>query len=158
MTLNGPWAIEDTLAGKAFKDRDNLGVVPVPAGGKGQGSPQGGQNLTVYAGSKNLTASYAFARYMSSPEVQITTTEKLSLLPTRASVYQDPKVAANIQVKFFRKAVDKAVERPWIPEGNSLFQAILVEFPGVVTGKTSPADAAESVGEAYRELLKGDWK
>lgn len=158
MTINGPWAIEDTLSGKAFKDRDNLGVVPVPAGSKGQGSPQGGHNLTVYAGSDNLDASYAFAKYMSSAEVQAKTTEALSLLPTRASVYEKPEVAANPNVKFFKAAVDKAVERPWIPEGNSLFQAILVEFPSVLTGKTSPEDAAEAVGEAYRKLLKGDWK
>ncbi|MFH8367402.1 extracellular solute-binding protein [Streptomyces sp. NPDC018031] len=158
MTINGPWAIEDTLSGKAFKDRDNLGVVPVPAGSSGQGSPQGGHNLTVYAGSGNLDASYAFAKYMSSAKVQAKTTEKLSLLPTRASVYENKAVASNANVKFFKNAVDKAVERPWIPEGNSLFQGILVEFPGVLTGKTSPEDAAESVGEAYRKLLKGDWK
>ncbi|WP_431773363.1 extracellular solute-binding protein [Streptomyces cucumeris] len=158
MTINGPWAIEDTLAGKAFKDKSNLGVVPVPAGGDGQGAPQGGQNLTVYAGSKNLDASYAFAAYMSSAKVQAKTTEKLSLLPTRTSVYQDPKVAANANVKFFKGAVDKAVERPWIPEGNSLFQAILVQFPNVLTGKTSPEKAAGAVGDAYRKLLKGDWK
>ncbi|MFF8811942.1 extracellular solute-binding protein [Streptomyces pactum] len=158
MTINGPWAIEDTLGGKAFKDRSNLGVVPIPAGSGGQGSPQGGHNLAVYAGSDNLDASYAFARYMSSAEVQAKTTEALSLLPTRASVYNKPEVASNANVKFFRDAVDKAVERPWIPEGNSLFQAILVEFPGVLTGKTSPEDAAEAVGKAYRKLLKDDWK
>ncbi|ADI10851.1 putative ABC transporter maltose-binding protein [Streptomyces bingchenggensis BCW-1] len=159
MTINGPWAIEDTLAGKAFKDdKSNLGVVPVPAGSKAQGAPQGGQNLTVYAGSKNLDASYAFVKYMSSAEVQTKTTEKLSLLPTRTSVYANKTVAANANVKFFKAAVDKAVERPWIPEGNSLFQAILVEYPNVVTGRTSPEKAAKSVAAAYRKLLKGDWK
>ncbi|MET8010799.1 extracellular solute-binding protein [Streptomyces sp. NPDC005271] len=158
MTINGPWAIEDTLAGKAFKDKSNLGVVPVPAGSTAQGAPQGGQNLTVYAGSKNLDASYAFAKYMSSAEVQAKTTEKLSLLPTRTSVYENKTVAANANVKFFKDAVGKAVERPWIPEGNSLFQAILVQFPNVLTGKTSPESAAKSVGDAYRKLLKGDWK
>ncbi|WP_421107814.1 extracellular solute-binding protein [Streptomyces sp. NEAU-S77] len=158
MTVNGPWAIEDTLAGKAFKDPSNLGVVPVPAGSGGQGAPQGGHNLTVYAGSKNLDASYAFARYMSSAEVQAKTTEKLSLLPTRTSVYRNETVAANPNVKFFKAAVDKAVERPWIPEGNSLFQAILVQYPKVLTGKASPKEAAGAVGDEYRKLLKGDWK
>jgi arabinogalactan oligomer/maltooligosaccharide transport system substrate-binding protein len=158
MTLNGPWAIEDTLAGKAFTDKSNLGVVPVPAGSVGRGAPQGGHNLTVYAGSGNLDASYAFARYMSSAEVQAKTTEKLSLLPTRTSVYRNRAVAANPNVKFFKAAVDRAVERPWIPEGNSLFQAILVQLPNVLTGRTSPKAAAASVGDTYRTLLKGDWK
>ncbi|MFI0819086.1 extracellular solute-binding protein [Streptomyces sp. NPDC021098] len=158
MTLNGPWAIEDTLAGKAFKDPSNLGVVPVPAGSGGQGAPQGGHNLTVYAGSENLDASYTFAQYMSSAEVQAKTTEKLSLLPTRTSVYRNKTVAANPNVKFFKAAVDKAVERPWIPEGNSLFQAILVQLPNVLAGRTPPKEAATAVGDAYRKLLKGDWK
>lgn len=57
MMVNGPWAIEDVKAGARFKDAANLGVAPVPAGSAAQGSPQGGWNLSVYAGSKNLDAS-----------------------------------------------------------------------------------------------------
>ena len=81
MAVDGPWDIEGARAGKAFKDKKNLGVAPVPGGSTAQGSPQGGWNLSVYAGSKNLQASYAFVKYMSSAEVQQQTTEELSLLP-----------------------------------------------------------------------------
>ncbi|MCS0638912.1 extracellular solute-binding protein [Streptomyces sp. LP05-1] len=154
MMLNGPWAIEDTRAGAEFKDPKNLGIAPVPAGGAAQGSPQGGWNLSVYAGSGNLDASYAFAKYMSSAAVQKKTTEKLSLLPTRLSVYAEPSVSGNEMVKFFKPAVDKAVERPWIPEGNSLFEPVKLQMANVLTGKTSPEDAAKDTGEAYRKLLK----
>lgn len=157
MQINGPWAIEDSLAGKEFKDKDNLGVAAVPAGGKAQGSPQGGWNLSVYAGSKNLDASYEFVKYMSSAEVQERTTKELSLLPTRESVYETESVKNNEMVEFFKPAVDAAVQRPWIAEGNSLFEPIKVSQQEVLSGKTSPSAAAKKVGDAYRKLLEG-WK
>ncbi|MFC7303721.1 extracellular solute-binding protein [Streptomyces monticola] len=158
MALDGPWSIEGALQGREFKgDKDNLGVAPVPAGSVAQGAPQGGWNLGVYAGSKNLEASYEFVKYMSSAKVQQQTTEKLSLLPTRTSVYEQPSVSGNQMVQFFKPAIAKAVERPWIPEANSLFEPIRLHMGKVLSGKSSPQDAAKGVGDAYRKLLK-DYK
>ncbi|GAA2442976.1 extracellular solute-binding protein [Streptomyces macrosporus] len=157
MMLNGPWAIGDTLAGEQFKGKeDNLGVAAVPAGSAGQGAPQGGHNLSVYAGSDNLDASYEFVKYMTSAEVQKRTTEELSLLPTRTSVYEEQTVKDNQMVQFFKPAVDKAVERPWIAQGNSLFEPLRVQLADVVSGKTEPKDAAKKAGEEYAKLLKDE--
>ncbi|BCK71678.1 sugar ABC transporter substrate-binding protein [Streptomyces libani subsp. rufus] len=157
MAVDGPWDIEGARAGKAFKDKKNLGVAPVPGGSTAQGSPQGGWNLSVYAGSKNLQASYAFVKYMSSAKVQQQTNEKLSLLPTRKSVYEVPAVKSNEMVQFFKPAVDGAVQRPWIAEGNSLFEPVKVQMNKVLTGAASPQQAAKATGDAYRKLLK-DYK
>lgn len=157
MAVDGPWDIEGARAGKAFKDKKNLGVAPVPGGSTAQGSPQGGWNLSVYAGSKNLQASYAFVKYMSSAKVQQETNEKLSLLPTRKSVYEVPAVKSNEMVQFFKPAVDGAVQRPWIAEGNSLFEPVKVQMNKVLTGAASPEQAAKATGDAYRKLLK-DYK
>ncbi|KAF4407310.1 MULTISPECIES: extracellular solute-binding protein [Streptomyces] len=157
MALDGPWSIEGVLAGKEFKDKDNLGVAPVPGGSETAGAPQGGWNLSVYAGSSNLDASYEFVKYMSSADVQQQTAEKLSLLPTRSSVYEVESVKNNEMVQFFKPAVDKAVERPWIAEGNSLFEPIKVQLNKVLTGDSSPKQAAEATGKEYAKLLK-DYK
>ncbi|GHE62455.1 sugar ABC transporter substrate-binding protein [Streptomyces longispororuber] len=158
MALDGPWSIEGALAGKQFKnDKANLGVAPVPGGSARQASPQGGWNLAAYAGSKNLDASYAFIKYMSSAKVQQQTTEKLSLLPTRTSVYEVKSVKDNQMVQFFKPAVDKSVQRPWIPEGNSLFEPVRLQMQKVLSGKTSPEGGAKGIGDAYRKLLK-DYK
>lgn len=158
MALDGPWSIQGALQGKEFKaDKGNLGVAPVPAGSVAQGSPQGGWNLAAYAGSKNLDASYEFIKYMSSAKVQQRTTEKLSLLPTRASVYEVKSVKDNQMVQFFKPAVAKSVERPWIPESNALFEPIRLQLEKVLSGKASPAEGAKAVGDAYRKLLK-DYK
>ncbi|MFE0704836.1 extracellular solute-binding protein [Streptomyces sp. NPDC058872] len=157
MMINGPWAVADTYAGKEFADKANLGIAPVPAGSQGQGAPQGGHNLAVYAGSKNLDASYAFAEYMSSAETQATIAKELSLLPTRQSVYIKSDVATNEMIGFFKPVVDKAVQRPWIPEGGSLFEPVKVEYTKVLTGQTTPEAGAKAIGDSYRKLLK-DWK
>ncbi|MEU7032529.1 MULTISPECIES: extracellular solute-binding protein [unclassified Streptomyces] len=157
MMINGPWAVADTYAGKEFADKANLGIAPVPAGSAGQGAPQGGHNLAVYAGSKNLDASYAFTEYMTSVETQTQIAKELSLLPTRESVYVKPDVASNEMIGFFKPVVDKAVERPWIPETGSLFAPLVTEYTKVLTGQTTPDKGAKATGDSYRKLLK-DWK
>ncbi|MEU6483826.1 extracellular solute-binding protein [Streptomyces sp. NPDC046887] len=157
MMINGPWAVTDTYAGAEFADKANLGIAPVPAGSAAQGAPQGGHNLAVYAGSKNLAASYAFTEYMTSAESQAKVATELSLLPTRQSVYIKPDVAKNQIIGFFKPVVEKSVERPWIPEGGSLFAPLVTEYTKVLTGQTSPEQGAKATGEEYRKLLKG-WK
>ncbi|PRH81048.1 sugar ABC transporter substrate-binding protein [Streptomyces solincola] len=157
MMINGPWAVADTHAGAEFADKANLGIAPVPAGSAGQGAPQGGHNLAVYAGSGNLPASYAFAEYMTSAESQAKVATELSLLPTRESVYIKPDVAKNEMIGFFKPVVEKSVERPWIPEGGSLFTPLKTEYTKVLTGQTSPQQGAKATGAEYRKLLKG-WK
>ncbi|MEV8002206.1 extracellular solute-binding protein [Streptomyces parvus] len=157
MMINGPWAVADTLTGSEFTDKDNLGVVPVPAGSAAQGAPQGGHNLAVYAGSKNLDASYAFVEYMTSVDSQATAAGELNLLPTRTSAYAKKEAVNSEIVGFFKPVVETAVERPWIPEGGSLFEPLRVEYTKVLTGQTTPEKAAKATGDAYRKLLK-DWK
>ncbi|MFE7427208.1 MULTISPECIES: extracellular solute-binding protein [unclassified Streptomyces] len=157
MIINGPWAVADTYAGKEFKDKANLGVAPVPAGSVAQGAPQGGHNLAVYAGSKNLDASYAFVEYMTSAETQAKVTKELSLLPTRTSAYGMKDVVDNEIVGFFKPVVETAVERPWIPETGSLFAPLVTEYTKVLTGQTTPEKGVKTTGDSYRKLLKG-WK
>ncbi|MEU6015538.1 extracellular solute-binding protein [Streptomyces sp. NPDC047515] len=157
MIINGPWAVADTYAGKEFKDKANLGIAPVPAGSAAQGAPQGGHNLAVYAGSKNLDASYAFVDYMTSADTQAQVTKELSLLPTRTSAYAKQDVVDNEIVGFFKPVVETAVERPWIPETGSLFAPLVTEYTKVLTGQTTPEKAVKTTGDSYRKLLKG-WK
>ncbi|RLL66503.1 extracellular solute-binding protein [Streptomyces sp. Z26] len=157
MIVDGPWDLAGALEGEQFEDAANLGVAPVPGGSAGQAAPQGGWNLSVYAGSGNLDASYEFAKYMASAEVQERTTKELSLLPTRASVYEKPSVKGDEMVQFFKPAVDKAHQRPWIPETNSLFEPVRVQMNAVLFGDAKPEEAAGKMGDAFRKLLK-DYK
>ncbi|RKN52301.1 extracellular solute-binding protein, partial [Streptomyces klenkii] len=153
MMVNGPWALADATEALG----EDLGVAPVPAGAADQGAPLGGWNYAVYAGTPEADASFEFVRWMSSPDVQRRVTEELSLLPTRASVYQEPSVAGDPMVEFFRPAVDTARERPWIPQAQSLFEPLREAVEAMLTGSASPEEAAADTGDAYRELLE-DWE
>ncbi|WP_130796233.1 extracellular solute-binding protein [Streptomyces otsuchiensis] len=152
MMINGPWAIND--AAEAI-GAENLGVAPVPAGSVTQGSPQGGWNYGVYAGlpEDEMEAAQEFVAYMSSADVQQRITEELSLLPTRASVYEVESVATNEMVEFFAPAVEVAKERAWIPEGNSLFDPLKEEVEGMLLGQSTPEETASKTADRYRDLL-----
>lgn len=157
MMINGPWALATVnTGGGAFADKSNLGIAVVLAGSAGQGAPQGGHSYAVYAGSKNISASELFVQYMSSAEVQAKLTKALGVLPTRKSVWAQPDIASIDSVKFFKDAIDKAHQRPWIPEGGTLFAPLVTEYTAMLAGKESPETAAKNTGDAYRKNL--GWK
>ncbi|WP_067818382.1 extracellular solute-binding protein [Actinomadura kijaniata] len=155
MIYNGPWSTTDALKGSAFKNKENLGVAPVPAGSVKAASPTGGHDYTVYAGSKNLAASYAFVRFMSSTDSQSKVAARLGLLPTRTSAYARPEVQGNELVKTWKPIVDTGAPRAWIPEGGQLFEPLVQAYQGMATGKLDAAGVGRTVDGKYREILKG---
>ncbi|WP_394828262.1 extracellular solute-binding protein [Pendulispora albinea] len=157
MVLNGPWSVADDFTGKAFADKANLGIAPVPAGSSGKpGAPLGGHNYVVYAGSKNLPASYQFVQFMNSAENQAYLAKELGLLPTRASAYQLPDASANPVVPKFKAVIDKAVPRPAIAQGGQLLVPLDQNYARAIGGDKSPQAALDSVASDYRQFLK-DW-
>ncbi|RCG33388.1 extracellular solute-binding protein [Sphaerisporangium album] len=156
MIFNGPWSNTDNLGGKVFKDNpDNFGIAPVPAGSVKAGAPTGGHDYTVYAGSKNLDASYLFVRFMDSAESQAKIAGKLGLLPTRKSAYDMPEAQGNAMIGRWKEPMTAAVERPWIPEAGQLFQPLVEGYQKLATGGTTSDAMAQDVAKAYQGLLKG---
>ncbi|GAA0403941.1 extracellular solute-binding protein [Microbispora corallina] len=156
MIFNGPWSNSDNLGGKVFKDNpDNFGVAPVPAGSVKSGAPVGGHDYTVYAGSKNLAASYLFVAFMDSAENQAKIAGKLGLLPTRQPAYSSPEATANPKIAQWQKPMESAVERPWIPEAASLFQPLVDGYQKLAAGQTATEPMLKDVATAYQGILKG---
>ncbi|MEU9886118.1 extracellular solute-binding protein [Sphaerisporangium sp. NPDC051011] len=156
MIFNGPWSNTDNLGGKVFKDNpDNFGIAPVPSGSVKAGAPTGGHDYTVYAGSKNLDASYLFVQFMDSAESQAKIAGKLGLLPTRKSAYDMPEAQGNAMIGRWKEPMGAAVERPWIPEAGQLFQPLVEGYQKLATGGTTSDAMAQDVAKAYQGLLKG---
>jgi arabinogalactan oligomer/maltooligosaccharide transport system substrate-binding protein len=157
MIFNGPWSNSDNLGGKVFKDNpDNFGVAPVPAGSVKSGAPVGGHDYTVYAGSKNLDASYLFVQFMDSAESQGKIAGKLGLLPTRTPAYTAAEATANPKIAQWQKPMESAVERPWIPEAASLFQPLVEGYQKLANGDAATEPMLKDVATAYQGILK-DW-
>ncbi len=158
MVINGPWSVADDLSGKAFKNAGNLGIAPVPAGGSGKaGAPTGGHNYVIYAGSKNIDASYLFVKFMNSAENQAFLASKLSLLPTRKTAYKDASVQASAVVKEFGVVLETAKPRPAIPEGGDLFKSLDENYVKVLNGSSTTQKGLDDVASAYEQLL-ADWR
>ncbi|MFC4530616.1 extracellular solute-binding protein [Sphaerisporangium dianthi] len=156
MIFNGPWSNTDNLGGKVFKDKpDNFGIAPVPSGSAKAGAPTGGHDYAVYAGSKNLDASYLFVQFMDSAESQAKVAGKLGLLPARQSAYSMPDAQANDMIAKWKDPMAAAVERPWIPEGGQLFQPLLEGYQKIAAGQKGTEAALQDVAKAYQGILKG---
>ncbi|WP_285774471.1 extracellular solute-binding protein [Microtetraspora sp. NBRC 13810] len=155
MIFNGPWALSELYQGAEFTDKENLGIAPVPRGSARAGAPTGGHNLAVYAGSKNLDASYEFVRFMTSTESLAEMSAGLGLLPPRLSAFDRPEVRARADVGVFKPIMETAVPRPWIPEGGQLFQPLLEGYQALLSGKETPEAMVAAVDRKYRDIFKG---
>lgn len=155
MIINGPWSVADVETGKAFKNTpDNLGITTTPAGPDGkQGSPVGGHNYVVSAGTQNEAASIAFVQYMNSPESQAFVAEELGLLPTQSAAYDLPAVSGDPIVSAWKPIVESATPRAWIPEGGQLFTAMDEQWINMYTGKATAQEGADAIAQAWTEFL-----
>ncbi|NKI44196.1 extracellular solute-binding protein [Streptomyces physcomitrii] len=154
-TLQGPWEITNFYKGKAFKDKGNLGIAPVPAGSTGKaGAPTGGHNLSVYAGSDSAhqKAALKFVGFMASAKSQETIALKNSTLPTREDAYT-AKVKADPGIAGFQKVLGTALPRPELPEYSSLWTPLDTELPKIAGGRVSLDKGLKNADLAMAGLL-----
>ncbi|PLW74597.1 extracellular solute-binding protein [Streptomyces sp. SCUT-3] len=157
MIVNGPWATADIFSGKSFKNKENLGIAPVPAGSTGEaGAPVGGHNLVAYAGSGNLDASYLFIKHMTSAKAQEQVSAEIGVLPTREDAYTD-KVLSDPVRKAFYDALGKAHPRPAIAEGGDLFTDFLPHYVKILQGTETPEEGLTATADAWKKQLLKDY-
>lgn len=155
MMLNGPWSVSDILTGSAYSDPDNLGVATVPGGPEGRGGPVGGHNLTVYAGSPDLAASYLFVKFMNSPESQALVAKENSTLPTRESVYDMPGVKDNQVVSLFQEPMESAKPRPSAPGAGDLYDMFTPFYEQIMGGQTPVSGGLEQAQRKAKGAVPG---
>jgi len=155
MVLNGPWATRDYFSGSAFTDRANLGVAPIPAGPSGKGGPVGGHNLTIYAGSQNLDASYLFVDFMTSAENQAKVAAKNNTMPTRASVYELPEIKANPVIAAFQQPQAEARPRPKAPGSGDLYDMLTPYYQQIMGGQVAAQDGLQQAQQKSDGYVPG---
>lgn len=154
MIFNGPWALSDILTGEQFKDPNNLGITPIPAGPNGDmGSPVGGHSLAIYAGSKSKDAAYKLIEFLSTKESQAKLASVNGTLPTRKSAYDLPEVKANRMIADFKAVMEHAKNRPVIPEGGQIFSFFDPEVQAIYKGEKTPEQALNAVAAGWKGLL-----
>jgi arabinogalactan oligomer/maltooligosaccharide transport system substrate-binding protein len=153
MIENGPWATADVLAGKAFQNKANLGVAPLPRGPGGQGSPVGGHSYVISRKAKDVAAAYNFIQFLSKASNQATLAAKNNLLPTRKSAYQVPAVKNNVIISAFLNQMLVARARPVLPEGGAIYTDFGPNVQKVLLGQSTPAQGMQAVAQAWKTKL-----
>ncbi|HEU5332686.1 MAG TPA: extracellular solute-binding protein [Actinocrinis sp.] len=153
MVLNGPWSTADDLTGTSFTDKTNLGIAPVPAGSAKAGTPTGGQDLVVYAGSANLQADYLFVQYLNSPTAQAFVAGKNNVLPTHQAAYSDSQVSGNAVLGAFASVIKDDAPRPAIAQGSDLFTPFDTGYQSILAGKASASAGLDSIAQGFLKVL-----
>ncbi len=155
MIINGPWSTADDLSGSAFTDKANLGVAPVPSGPGGQGGPTGGHNLVVYAGSKNLNASYLFIAFMNSASSQAFIASKNNTLPTRTSAYSMPEVTGNPLLAEFQAPLKVSQPRWPVAGASDVFAVVTPDYQKILSGQESVSAGLANMQKQAVQTLTG---
>ena len=117
----------------------------------------GGWQVAVSKYSKNVDVAVKFAKWLASTEQQKERAIRLSLIPTKASLYSDPEVAA--AQPFMRKLLPvftSAVARPstaTAPKYNEVSNIFFTEVEDVLTGKQNGTDAVANIELDLQDLL-----
>ncbi|OEV02454.1 extracellular solute-binding protein [Streptomyces oceani] len=154
MMINGPWSTADTFSGSAFRERENLGIAPIPAGSTGSaGAPAGGHSLVVSEDAQDPEAAQHFVRFMTETGQQERVAKKLGLLPTRKSAYSEQVLADPVR-SAFHLALTKAKPRRPLPRSAAMFTAFEPSWEAILRGETSPrAGLRDTAREWRRERL-----
>lgn len=152
MIINGPWEVNNIRNAPTFGGIENLGIAAVPAGSVKAGAPVGGHNYVIWSGmpQEKVSAAIAFIKFMNSAESQAFLADKLGLLPTRKSAYENPLVANNPIISAFKPVVDAAAARPWIPEGGQFFGPLDTMATQTLIEGVDPKTALDEVAEKYK--------
>jgi arabinogalactan oligomer / maltooligosaccharide transport system substrate-binding protein len=154
MLINGPWATSDVLTGTEFADNpENLGVAAIPAGPEGQGSPVGGHEYTIYAGSPYPEEALELVRCLNSTEHQVRLATDLNLVPTLLAAYEDPALTENTVLQGFLSQMQVATNRPVIPAGGQIYTEFGPRWTAVMLGEEDPQEAMDTVAAAWQILL-----
>ncbi|WP_236240475.1 extracellular solute-binding protein [Streptomyces sp. CC228A] len=152
MVVNGPWSTADDLTGKAFKNKDNLGVAAVPAGSSGQaGTPTGGHNLVVYNGADapRKDAAQKFVAFMTSAESQEFASLQTGVLPTRDDAYTVKVVADPIRAAFKNVLAD-STPRPAVAGVSDMFAEWTKQYVEILKGNASVEQGLDTTAEKWK--------
>ncbi|MCL7428924.1 extracellular solute-binding protein [Streptomyces sp. YS415] len=152
--IQGPWENANVFKGSAFKDRNNLGIAALPAGGAGQGAPLGGHNLVAYAGSDaaHQEASQKFIAFMTSADAQQKVALANGTLPTRDDAYS-AEVTANPGIAGYAKLLGAGKPRQPLAEYSSLYTPFETQLIKIVSKQESTEAGLDKAAAEAKKLL-----
>jgi multiple sugar transport system substrate-binding protein len=156
MSDDGPWYYS-TLIGEAaesgFDPLEQTVRGLIPAGDGGSHSVIGGEDLVIFAGSKNPEAAWTFAKWMLTEEPQLMMAE-LGLIPSNKTA-ADAMKSMNIPfIDTYVQQLETALPRTPIPQWGELEAIFNLAFEKSIRGEMKPKDALDDAVKQIEAILE----
>jgi arabinogalactan oligomer/maltooligosaccharide transport system substrate-binding protein len=142
IVFSGPWFL-----GEIAKTID-YGLAPLPtideAGGKPMRPWMTVEGVYIAAPSKHKDAAYDLVKYLTDTPAARTLALRGRQTPSNLKVYDDPEVAADPQLRTFRKQVEVAVPMPNLPEMTMVWSPATTAMNTIVNKSATPKAAMDA--------------
>jgi multiple sugar transport system substrate-binding protein len=160
MWITGPWNLGEmrNRLPDSLKDAWATAPMPGPTGPASGLSLAGGSSLVLYKASAHKPEAWAFIRYLSRPDVQLTFWRLTGDLPGRVEAWRDTALTADPNMRTFGEQLTRVVATPKVPEWEEIAIRVQEQVERVVR-RASTADSAMSVlsSDVDRMLEKRRW-
>lgn len=149
-TQDGPWAFP-SLEGQ-YKNL-KLGADLMPAGRAGSISIVGGEDVRMFAGSKNKEAAWKFMKFLLEPWAQMEMA-KVGQIPVREDVIDDPYFRDHPYYGIYLQQLKTAKARTPHPAYSKIEDIMQQAFQKVVAGKATAKQAFDDAAKQVDALLR----
>src|SRR5215203_3240808 len=136
---------------------EQVGIAPIPVAEPGMQSYStlGGWNQFVNAATDLQEEAVTFAKFMTATEQEKLLATDGGLRPTRKALYEDPDVLEALPGIDLQKEIlfNNAKSRPITEYYGDMSLELAEQFNNVVTGDTSPQQAAETLQKSLSDIM-----
>jgi len=161
MWMTGPWNLGE-FRRRLPADRQAYWMtapLPAPDGEPWPGTSfAGGSSLAIFRASPAKDAAWAFAEYLSEPDVQRKFYELSGDLPARREAWDSEPLAGDAKARAFRVQLSRVEPLPRVPEWEQIAQKIPEDLEAAIRGRQPvPAALAALDRNVDRILEKRRW-
>jgi len=155
MIDDGPWFYSVLMNDKNEKKNPMEYTVRalVPSGAGGTRSVIGGEDLVIFANSKNPKEAWTFAKWMMGDAPQ-KIMSKTGLIPTNKAAANDPKFLEVPFVKEYVKQLETALPRTPIPQWGEMEEVLNKAFEKALRGEGSAKSVLDDAAKKIDAILK----
>jgi len=153
---NWPYAYSLMQDSASSKVAGRFAVAPMPASpGGARSAALGGSQLAINRNTKSPEAAWAVVDYLTQPAQMLERARVVGQFPPRATLYDDPKLAAVLPIPpaEARLVIEHAVPRPVTPVYTQLSEILQIYLHRALTGQLAPATALARAQTEMQRLL-----
>jgi multiple sugar transport system substrate-binding protein len=153
---NWPYAYGLMQDSATSKVAGRFAVAPMPAASGGaRTAALGGSQLAINRNTEHPDAAWAVVDYLTQPAQMLERARVVGQFPPRATLYDDPKLAAVLPIPpaEARLVIEHAVPRPVTPVYTQLSEILQIYLHRALTGQLAPAAALARAQTEMQHLL-----